>query len=108
MFTPQQPFERVNMLIRISFWMVALCLVVIVWSPQLGLDDFAKGAITLILGRFLGYTDNIYAYEFGTTRAEKAKDQTITQLAKEATPPMSAEKVDVAAETVNVTEETPK
>ena len=44
------------------------------------LDEYAKGIITLVLGRFLGYLDNIYNFEFGTTRSSKNKDETIKSL----------------------------
>lgn len=44
------------------------------------LDEYAKGIVTLVLGRFLGYLDNIYNYEFGTTRSSKTKDVTIKNL----------------------------
>jgi hypothetical protein len=44
------------------------------------LDEYAKGIITLVLGRFLGYLDNIYNFEFGSTRSSKQKDFTIEQL----------------------------
>lgn len=47
-----------------------------------GLDEYAKGIVTLVLGRFLGYLDNIYNFEFGTTRASKTKDDTIKSLTK--------------------------
>jgi hypothetical protein len=47
-----------------------------------GLDEYAKGIITLVLGRFLGYLDNIYNFEFGTTRSSKTKDSTIENLTK--------------------------
>jgi hypothetical protein len=46
------------------------------------LDEYAKGIITLVLGRFLGYLDNIYNFEFGTTRSSKTKDDTIKSLTK--------------------------
>lgn len=49
---------------------------------QSGLDEYAKGIVTLVLGRFLGYLDNIYNFEFGTTRASKTKDDTIKSLTK--------------------------
>jgi hypothetical protein len=44
------------------------------------IDEYAKGIITLVLGRFLGYLDNIYNFEFGTTRSSKVKDATIEKL----------------------------
>jgi len=47
------------------------------------LDEYAKGIVTLVLGRFLGYLDNIYNFEFGTTRSSKVKDDTIKSLSKE-------------------------
>lgn len=46
------------------------------------LDEYAKGIITLVLGRFLGYLDNIYNFEFGTTRSSRQKDNTIDQLSR--------------------------
>jgi hypothetical protein len=45
-------------------------------------SEFAKGIITLLLGRALGWLDNIYNFEFGTTRASRAKDDTIEALSK--------------------------
>jgi hypothetical protein len=47
-----------------------------------GLDEYAKGIITLVLGRFLGYLDNIYNFEFGTNRSSKVKDATIENLSR--------------------------
>lgn len=55
-------------------WMVYL-----VWSSP-SLDEYVKGIVTLVLGRFLGYLDNIYSFEFGTTRGSQSKDETIKQL----------------------------
>lgn len=53
-----------------------------IWnSPDL--NEYTKGIATLILGRFLGYLDNIYNFEFGSTRSSKTKDSTIEQLTKE-------------------------
>lgn len=47
------------------------------------IDEYAKGIITLVLGRFLGYLDSIYNFEFGSTRTSRAKDETIKNLVKE-------------------------
>ena len=44
------------------------------------LNEYAKGIITLVLGRFLGYLDSIYNFEFGTTRQSRNKDDTIKAL----------------------------
>lgn len=65
------------------FLAVCVCcaLVWIVWqSPEI--NEYAKGIFTLVLGRFLGYLDNIYNFEFGTTRGSRTKDVTIEQLTK--------------------------
>jgi hypothetical protein len=51
----------------------------IVWKDQ-SINEYVKGIFTLVLGRFLGYLDNIYNFEFGTTRGSKEKDATIKQL----------------------------
>lgn len=54
---------------------------ILVWNVlKSELDEYAKGIITLVLGRFLGYLDNIYNFEFGTTRSSKNKDETIKSL----------------------------
>lgn len=79
--TAPQP-TRVNLLIGLAILTVIGCGALTVWS--LVDDDFAKATITLILGRFLGYVDNIYSYEFGTTRASVKKDAAITELTKTA------------------------
>ena len=54
-------------------------MVYLVWSDP-ALNEYVKGIVTLVLGRFLGYLDNIYSFEFGTTRGSKDKDETIKQL----------------------------
>jgi hypothetical protein len=56
-------------------------LVWIVWKDP-AINEYVKGIFTLVLGRFLGYLDNIYNFEFGTTRGSKSKDTTIEQLSK--------------------------
>jgi hypothetical protein len=71
--------SRLNFLAAVAFVVVILCLVAVVILTIT--DEFAKGVITLILGRFLGYIDNIYNFEFGTTRGSKDKDDVITNLA---------------------------
>lgn len=56
-------------------------LVWIVWKDPT-INEYVKGIFTLVLGRFLGYLDNIYNFEFGTTRVNRAKDSTIEQLSR--------------------------
>ena len=46
------------------------------------INEYARGLITFVLGRFAGYLDNIYNFEFGTTRQSRAKDETISNLSK--------------------------
>lgn len=61
---------------------IVICgLVYIVWKDQ-SVNEYVKGIFTLVLGRFLGYLDNIYNFEFGTTRNSRTKDATIEQLSK--------------------------
>lgn len=50
-----------------AFSMVLVCFAVIVLKSDLNPD--AKALVTLIIGRFLGYIDAIYNFEFGQTRA---------------------------------------
>lgn len=58
---------------------IIMALVWIVWKdPQI--NEYVKGIFTLVLGRFLGYLDNIYNFEFGTTRGSQNKDETIKKL----------------------------
>lgn len=67
-----------------SMYILAICLVasLVYIVLKSGLDEYAKGIITLVLGRFLGYLDSIYNFEFGTTRSSKLKDDTIKSLTK--------------------------
>ena len=69
---------RADVLVLVAAFAVA-AMVYLVWrSPDL--PEYVKGVVTLVLGRFLGYLDNIYSFEFGTTRGSKDKDETIKQL----------------------------
>lgn len=61
--------------------LVTCALVWIVWKDQ-GINEYVKGIFTLVLGRFLGYLDNIYNFEFGSTRSSKTKDATIENLTR--------------------------
>lgn len=68
-------------------WMFVLAVAVIcalvwlVWKDP-SINEYMKGIFTLVLGRFLGYLDNIYSFEFGSTRASKTKDVTIENLSR--------------------------
>ena len=78
-------FWRVNFLIASAFVVVVVCIAVTVWN--LVDDEFAKGIVTLVLGRFLGYIDGVYQFEFGTTRSSAKKDDTIRALTAGAAEP---------------------
>lgn len=76
---------RINVLLGVAYVTVILCLIVTVWF--IGDDNqYAQGIITLVLGRFLGYTDSVYSFEFGTTRDNKVKDESISNLTAAAVP----------------------
>jgi len=94
---PPPQYIRVNVLIAIAILVVILCLFVVVQITVK--DEFAKGILTLVLGRFLGYVDNIYNYEFGTTRSSAKKDDTITNLtASAATTASTAQAAQTASD----------
>lgn len=61
--------------------LVTCGLVWVVWKDP-NINEYVKGIFTLVLGRFLGYLDNIYNFEFGSTRSSKTKDETINSLSK--------------------------
>lgn len=46
------------------------------------INEYARGIVTLVLGRFLGYIDQVFSFEFGTTRISRTKDDTINTLSK--------------------------
>jgi hypothetical protein len=58
-----------------------VALTIMIWSSE-SLDDYVKGIFTLVLGRFLGYIDNAYQFEFGRTRSSASKDASIENLTK--------------------------
>ncbi len=72
--------HRANALAAAACSLVLICLGVVIWSTAL--DDFAKATVTLICGRALGWVEQIFSFEFGTTRANKTKDDTINNLTK--------------------------
>ncbi len=74
--------KRISVLSSIAFITVIVILCITAWNS--GMDDYSKGIVTLILGRFLGYTDQVYAYDFNTTRSSTTKDSTIAALSTSA------------------------
>lgn len=66
------------------YFLAVIVIIGLVWAVLASnMDEYGKGIITLVLGRFLGYLDNIYNFEFGSTRASKVKDETIKSLSKD-------------------------
>lgn len=56
-------------------------LTLVVWKDPT-INEYVKGTFTLVIGRFLGYIDQIYQFEFGSTRSNKTKDETISRLTR--------------------------
>lgn len=71
---------RADFMFLLAVGMIA-GLVWLVWKDP-SINEYMKGIFTLVLGRFLGYLDNIYNFEFGSTRASKTKDATIENLTR--------------------------
>lgn len=71
---------RANALAGGAVVLVIFCLFITVWSSDM--DDFAKATITLICGRALGWVEQVFSFEFGTTRSSSKKDDTIKNLSK--------------------------
>lgn len=74
---------RANAMALFAMVLVLVGLAIVVWSSNM--DDFAKGSITLIVGRALGWVEQIFSFEFGTNRASKTKDDTINKQADKIT-----------------------
>lgn len=72
--------DRANVLAGAALLLVVVCLFVVLW--QSNASEFAKATISLILGRALGWVEQLFSFEFGTTRANKTKDDTINNLSR--------------------------
>lgn len=77
--TGKRNWNAISMYI-LAVGVVGVLSYLVITNPNI--HDFAKGIITLVLGRFLGYIDSIYQFEFGTTRTSRTKDDTIQALSK--------------------------
>lgn len=71
---------RGNVLAASALLLVLICLAIVVWNS--GAGDFEKATISLILGRALGWVEQLFSFEFGSTRESKTKDTTINNLTK--------------------------
>lgn len=58
---------------------VIVILVLVVWQDPT-INEYVKGIFTLVLGRFLGYLDGIYNFEFGTSRGSEQKQRTLDEM----------------------------
>ncbi|UTY58522.1 hypothetical protein [Massilia sp. erpn] len=72
--------HRANALATGAVTLVSFCLLVVIWRVEM--NKFAKGTITLICCRALGWMEQILSFEFGTARTNKVKDNTINKLSK--------------------------
>lgn len=70
--------SRANAMLGAAGVLVVAILAIAIWKSPLG--EFEKGILTLILGRCLGYVDQGFNFEFGTTRSSAKKDETIGKL----------------------------
>lgn len=71
---------RANALAAAACALVLICLGIVVWSSEI--DEYAKGTITLVCGRALGWVEQIFSFEYGTTRSSAKKDDTIKNLSQ--------------------------
>lgn len=71
---------RANIMATLAVAIVCICLMVVVWKT--GMDEYAKASISLITGRALGWVEQVFSFEFGSTRDSKKKDDTISNLSK--------------------------
>lgn len=71
---------RANSMYHLAVFIVFVLVLAVWWDDSL--NEYVKGIVTLVLGRFLGYLDQVYNFEFGTTRASKTKDETIANLTR--------------------------
>lgn len=71
---------RANTMATLAVAIVCICLMVVVWKT--GMDEYAKASISLITGRALGWVEQVFSFEFGSTRDSKKKDDTISNLSK--------------------------
>lgn len=70
--------HRANVLAGAALLLVIVCMLVVVWGSDM--NEYGKLTLSLVRGRALGWVDQLFSFEFGTTRASKAKDDTISKL----------------------------
>lgn len=67
---------RADFLVGISVVVVFTILGVVILAQDI--NEYAKGALTTILGVFLNQLTNVFSFEFGTTRKTEDKQTAIT------------------------------
>ena len=79
--TPERrtPSQRINWFMVGAYLLVVACLYITVWEE---LDDYARGVVTMVIGACIGWIGKIFEFEYGATRAGRAKDETISALTK--------------------------
>ncbi len=70
--------SRANTMLAAAGLMVVVVTFIVIWESNL--NEYAKGILTLVLGRALGYVDQGFNFEFGTTRSSGKKDDIIHTL----------------------------
>ena len=77
---------HIGALAFVAYVTVLVCLAVVVWKSDI--SEYAQGVITLVLGKYLSNSDQVFAFYFNTTRTSVIKDATISALVTPApTPP---------------------
>lgn len=66
---------RGDFLVGITVVIILAILVIVVRIPEL--NEYAKGALTTILGVFLNQLTNVFSFEFGTTRKDDESSKKI-------------------------------
>lgn len=64
---------RADFLVGVSVIVVFTILTIVTFAPNL--NEYAKGALTTILGVFLNQLTNVFSFEFGSTRKSEDKDK---------------------------------
>ena len=68
--------RRADFLVGVSVVVILVILWVVITMPDV--SEYAKGALTTILGVFLNQLTNVFNFEFGTTRKGEEKQTQIT------------------------------
>lgn len=63
-----------------AFAMITLTILMFFVMDGTKIDEWAQGVVLILIGRLAGYLDNIFNFEFGTTRSSQTKDATIDKL----------------------------